>query len=69
MVALFDGDGALGDMMQRQLRTHGLSDRLEAVILNIWHASECVWDVGTALIAVCQILREEQARVCKPLPK
>ena len=47
--ALFDGDGALDDMMQRQLRAHGLSDRLEAVVLDIWHASEYVWDVGTAL--------------------
>lgn len=49
VVALFDGDGALDDMMQRQLCAHGLSDRLEAVILDIWHASEYVWDVGTAL--------------------
>ena len=49
VVALFDGDGALDDMMQRQLRAHGLSDRLDAVILDIWHASEYVWEVGTAL--------------------
>ena len=49
LVALFDGDGALDDMMQRQLRAHGLSDRLDAVVLDIWHASEYVWEVGTAL--------------------
>ena len=49
LVALFDGDGALDDMMQRQRRAHGLSDRLDAVVLDIWHASEYVWEVGTAL--------------------
>ncbi len=49
VVALFDGDGALDDMMQRQLRAHGLSDHLKAVVLDIWHASEYVWEVGTAL--------------------
>jgi hypothetical protein len=49
VVALFDGDGALDDMMQRQLRAHGLSECLDAVILDVWHASEYVWEVGTAL--------------------
>jgi hypothetical protein len=49
VVALFDGDGALDDMLQQQLRAHGLSGRLEAMVLDIWHASEYVWEVGTAL--------------------
>ena len=49
IVALLDGDGALDDMLHQQLRAQGLSARLDAVILDIWHASEYVWEVGTAL--------------------
>lgn len=53
VVALLDGDPALEDMLQRRLQAHGLSDRLEVCILDIWHASEYVWDAGTALHGEC----------------
>ena len=58
MVALLDGDPALADMLERQLQAHGLSDRVDARILDLWHASEYVWDAGTALHGECSRQRE-----------
>ena len=49
LVALLDGDAALEERLHEQLRVHHLQDRLDAVILDIIHASEYVWEVGTAL--------------------
>lgn len=49
LVALLDGDAALEERLHEQLRVHHLEDRLDAVILDIIHASEYVWEVGTTL--------------------
>jgi len=49
LVALLDGDAALEEQLHEQLRIHHLEDRLDAVILDIIHASGYVWEVGTAL--------------------
>ena len=49
LVVLLDGDAALEERLHEQLRVHHLEDRLDAVILDIIHASEYVWEVGTAL--------------------
>lgn len=49
LVALLDGDAALEERLHEQLRVHHLEDRLDALILDIIHASEYVWEVGTAL--------------------
>jgi hypothetical protein len=58
VVALLDGDPALEDMLERQLQAHGLSDRVDARILDLWHASEYVWDAGTALHGECSRQRQ-----------
>lgn len=48
-IALLDGDPALENTLTEQLRRYGLQDRLKATILDITHASEYLWEVGTAL--------------------
>ena len=35
--------------MLKDLNLHGLEDRLDALILDLIHASELLWEVGTAL--------------------
>lgn len=49
LIALLDGDPALENTLTAQLRRHGLQRRLKARILDITHASEYLWEVGTAL--------------------
>jgi hypothetical protein len=49
LVALLDGDPYLEDRLHNALKSHGMADRLDALILDIIHASEYLWDVGTAL--------------------
>ena len=49
LIALLDGDPALENTLKEQLAVYGLQDRLEAIILDIVHVSEYLWDVGTAL--------------------
>ena len=49
LVILLDGDPALEDRLRAALRTEGLEDRVDAVILDLWHVMEYVWEVGTAL--------------------
>lgn len=49
LIALLDGDPALENSLMDQLALLGLKDRLEATILDITHASEYLWEVGTAL--------------------
>lgn len=49
LIALLDGDPALENTLTEQLRRDGLQDRLKATILDITHASEYLWEVGTAL--------------------
>lgn len=49
LVALLDGDPHLETVLREQLKVYHLEDRLDALILDIIHVSEYVWDVGTAL--------------------
>ena len=48
-VALLDGDPYLEDRLRQELALHGMEDRLDALILDLIHASEYLWDVSTAL--------------------
>jgi hypothetical protein len=49
LIALLDGDLPLENRLREALHTRGWEDRLEACILDIIHASEYLWEVGTAL--------------------
>jgi len=49
LIALLDGDGSLEDRLLEARRARGWEARLEVRILDIIHASEYLWDVGTAL--------------------
>ena len=49
LIALLDGDPYLEDRLRKDLKTRGMAHRLDALILDIIHASEYLWDVGTAL--------------------
>jgi hypothetical protein len=49
IIALLDGDPALETAMETALTKARLSKRVDAVILDLIHVSEYVWDVGTAL--------------------
>ena len=49
LIALLDGDPHLEKGLIEKLRTCGLHVRLDALILDIIHASEYLWSVGTAL--------------------
>jgi len=49
LIALLDGDPYLEDRLLEELKSRTMSDRLDALILDIIHASEYLWDVGTAL--------------------
>ena len=49
LIALLDGDPYLEDMLIKQLKDHNCHDRLDALILDIIHLSEYIWDVATAL--------------------
>ena len=48
-MALLDGDLYLEDRLRQELALHGMEDRLDALILDLIHASEYLWDVSTAL--------------------
>lgn len=49
IVVLMDGDPSLEEQMMTRLRAAGMGDRINAVILDIMHAMEYLWDAGTAL--------------------
>ena len=49
LIALLDGEPALEDRLLEELEARNLKHRLDALILDIIHASEYLWDVGTAL--------------------
>jgi hypothetical protein len=49
LIALLDGDPYLEDMLHKQLSAYGLQERLDALILDIIHVSERLWEVGTTL--------------------
>ena len=49
LIALLDGDPYLEDRLHQQLCAYGLEERLDALILDIIHVSEYLWEVGTAL--------------------
>jgi hypothetical protein len=44
-----DGDPALEQVMEERLRAEGMLHRVDAMILDIMHAMEYLWDAGTAL--------------------
>ena len=49
LIALLDGEPALEDRLLEELEGRDLKHRLDALILDIIHASEYLWGVGTAL--------------------
>jgi len=49
LIALLDGDPHLEDRVREALDARTLTHRLDALILDIIHASEYLWKVGTAL--------------------
>jgi len=49
LIALVDGELALEDRLLEELEARHLKHRLDALILDIIHASEYLWDVGTTL--------------------
>jgi len=49
IVVLMDGDPALEEQMMARLGAAKMADRVDAVILDIMHAMEYLWDAGTAL--------------------
>jgi hypothetical protein len=49
VVVLLDGDPALEQRLRAAMRTEGREDRIDAVIADLWHVMEYVWEVGTAL--------------------
>ena len=49
VVALLDGDPALEQGLREALRNEGLEDRLDAVVADLWHVMEYLWEAGTAL--------------------
>ena len=49
LVGLLDGEPALEDRLLEELEARNLTHRLDALVLDIIHASEYLWDVGTAL--------------------
>ena len=49
LIALLDGEPALEDRLLEELKSRDLMHRLDAVILDIIHASQYLWEVGTAL--------------------
>ncbi len=49
VVALLDGDPALEQRLRAALGAEGLEDRVDAVIADLWHVMEYLWEAGTAL--------------------
>jgi len=49
LIVLMDGDPALEQMMEERLHAEGMLHRVDAIILDIMHAMEYLWDAGTAL--------------------
>ena len=49
IVVLMDGDPALEEQMMASLHAAGMTHRIDAVILDIMHAMEYLWDAGTVL--------------------
>jgi hypothetical protein len=49
IIALFDGEKALEDQLLLSFDRAGLAERIDAIVLDIMHAMEYLWDAGTAL--------------------
>jgi hypothetical protein len=58
IIALVDGKPELETQLRQQLHDHQMDHRLQAVILDIMHASEYVWEVATALYGETHPYRE-----------
>ncbi len=49
IVVLLDGEKALEDQLLLSFERAGLAERIDAIVLDIMHAMEYLWDAGTAL--------------------
>jgi len=49
IVVLLDGAPSLESACTRAIKKHGLTERVDAMILDIIHACEYLWEAGTAL--------------------
>ena len=49
LIGLLDGDPYLEEALLKEVKARHLEDRRDVLILDIIHASEYLWDVGTAL--------------------
>ena len=49
VVVLLDGDPALEQRLCVALCDEGLEDRVDAIIADVWHVMEYLWEAGTAL--------------------
>jgi len=49
IVVLLDGEKALEDQLLLSFDRTGLAERIHAIVLDIMHAMEYLWDAGTAL--------------------
>ena len=49
IIVLVDGAAALETQIRARLLAHGLLPRVVAIILDLWHVAEYIWEVGTAL--------------------
>jgi len=49
IIVLLDGAVALETQIRARLHAHGLLPRVDAVIVDLWHVSVYLWEVGTVL--------------------
>ena len=49
LIGLLDGDPYLEEALLKEVKARHLADRLDVLILDIIHASEYLWDVGSTL--------------------
>jgi hypothetical protein len=49
VIVLIDGDPYLEDALKKALKINGFSKRVDAIILDIIHVSEYIWDAANAL--------------------
>jgi len=49
IIVLLDGAAALELQLRARLDAHDLLPRVDAVIVDLWHVSEYLWEVGTVL--------------------
>lgn len=62
IVVPIDAGIGLEDKVRQSLKQHGLEDRLAAIILDIIHVSEYVWDCANAVLGESSNLRTDWVR-------